>query len=737
MPTVQLGNLEKKTPASATPASKATTVEASVVKVESGDPLVGATTTKQIVPSLKKLPLSNNLMKYNSYTYNLTLFAIDTLAVNNPKDKLIFKNLSMYPVICKSAGAYPSNRVKTSEGRMDFYIDNLTINSIYGQNYKTGNSNAHDFEFDILEPYSMGMFMLAMQTSANKMGYKNYALASYCIKLEFKGADANGIMSTVPESTRFFPIRLKDVAMNVTEGGATYKVTAIPIADTPLLNSANKITSELQYSGATVQEALQTGVKSLQKVINDRLRDSAKANNIPIADEVVILFPTEMAGSADKKKDTKETVKPAAAPEGVKLISDTGQIFSSLGVSRSSENLTLIQSTVNAIGACSLGYGPNRPGMTINPATDFVYNAAIKSYDQSKVNRNVTSSNNVVAQNSTITNAIDQLLLSSDYAIRALRTKPDDLGMRPWWRITPELYEVDTQENMNIIGRKPFIYVYKIEPIRALATALPKTGASLPKSKYDALQKNAVKVYNYIYTGRNTEILKINLEFNNMFQAVLAADGYSAGAGSETQKQNASGKVQATDIVNKPGSVPGGQGVAAQPTGFANATLTGSDLKGGGGPDTPEHRIARLFQDALLRGVDMNNLEMEIIGDPYWVSGSGMGNWIAKSTEHFNLCADGSVNYMNGEVDMVVNFSTMIDVDPSTGLYKKASNKATQMFRGLYKVNDVISKFQNGEFTQTIKGMRRPITFLDTAEIVADTTETKPKEDKDTGQSKG
>lgn len=735
MPTVQLGNLEKKTPAAGAPASK-TTVEATVVKVESGDPLVGATNTKQITPSLKKLPLSNNLMKYSSYTYNITLFAIDTQAVNSPGKKLINKNLSMYPIICKSAGAAPSNRVKTSEGRMDFYLDDFTITSIYGQNYKTGNSNATDFEFTIYEPYSMGMFMMAMQAAGKKMGYENYALAAYCLKLEFKGADSNGIMSTVPQSTRYFPIRLKDVSMNVSEGGATYKVTALPIADTPLLNSANKITSNLQFSGSTVQEALQTGPKSLQKVLNDRLRDSAKANNIPIADEVVILFPTEMGGKSTKKEDTKETVKPAAAPEGVKLITDTGQIFSSLGVSRSSDNLTLIQETVNAIGACSLGYGPERPGITINPATDFVYDPVIKSYDQSKINRNVTSSNNVVAQNSTITNAIDQLILSSDYAVRALRTKPNDKGMRPWWKIRPELYEVDTTETMNVIGRKPFIYVYKIEPIEVLASALPKTGASLPKSKYDALQKNAVKVYNYIYTGRNTEILKINLEFDNMFQAILAADGYAAGAGAETQKQNATGKIKQQAIQNKPGVVSGAPGRAAQPAGFATATNTGSDYKGGGGADLPEHRAAKLFQDGLLRGIDMNNLEMEIVGDPYWVSGSAMGNWIAPSTEHFNLCADGSVNYMNGEVDMVVNFSTMIDVDSGTGLYKKASSKATQMFRGLYKVNDVISKFHNGEFTQTIKSMRRQISYLDTAEIVADITETKPQEDKDTGQAK-
>lgn len=733
---VKLGNLEKKAPAAAAPASKPSTVEATVVKVESGDPLVGASDTKKVVASRKKLPLSNSLLKYNSYAYNITLFAIDTEAVNSPGKKLINKNLSMYPILCKSAGAAPSNRVKTTEGRMDFYLDNLSITSIYGQNYKTGNSNATDFEFTILEPYSMGLFMMSMQAAALRMGYANYALAPYCLKLEFKGADSNGIMSTVPESTRYFPMRIKDVSMNVTEGGATYKVTAIPIADTPLLNSANKITADLQFSGSTVQEALQTGPKSLQKVLNDRLRDSAKANSIPIADEVVILFPTDLSAKSTKKADAKETVKPAAAPEGVKLITDTGQIFSSLGVSRSADNLTLIQETVNAIGACSLGYGPERPGITINPATDYVYDPVIKAYDQSKINRNVTSSNNVVAQNSTITNAIDQLILSSDYAVRALRTDPDGKGMRPWWRITPELYEVDTTETMNIIGRKPFIYVYKIEPILVLATALPKTGASLPKSKYDALQKNAVKVYNYIYTGRNTEILKINLEFDNMFQAVLAADGYNSGAGTKLQKQNATGQIKQQAVVNKPGVVSGAPGKAAQPTGFATATSTGTDYRGGGGEDLAAHRTARLFQDALLRGIDMNNLEMEIIGDPYWVSGSGMGNWIAPSTEHFNLCADGSVNYMNGEVDMVVNFNTMVDVDPSTGLYKRGTSKATQMFRGLYKVNDVISKFNNGEFTQTLKSMRRQITFLDTAEVVSGLKDTKPLVDKDTGQTK-
>lgn len=726
------GKIEKKSSATGTPASKQADAPAAPVPA-SAPASAPAPAGIQISP--KKLPLPNMLHKYASYNYIFTLFALNTDAVLSPKATYM-KNASGLPVILKSGGGNPSNRVKTIVGKFDFFIDDVVINSIYGFNNATGNSNAFDFEFTVIEPFSMGLFMMSMQNAAYKMGYGNYTLAPYCLKLEFKGADQQGNMSTVPEGTRYFPIRIKDIAMNVSESGATYKVTAIPIADTPQLKSVNKITTELQYSGATIAEALQTGPKSLQKVLNDNLRNTAKNLKIPIADEIVILFPLDQAPTAVKKED-KETVKKAAdAPEGVKLISDEGGVFKTLGVSRSADNQTLVQDKVNAIGASSLGYNPTRPAISVTPATDIVYNKAMGGYDQSKLNKNVTVSNNIVPQNSTVINAINQLILTSDFAKNALSKKTDEAGRYDWFRIETAVVDVNSDENTEYTGRKPQIFIYKVMPYKVHASNIPKVGFKTEKSKYVKLQANAVKVYNYIFTGKNTDILKLDLNFDNMFQAILAADGFKNGSGSELAKQNSSAALKPTDIVNPGGTkTPPKPGEAA--TANANTSYTGSagGRKTVGGPQLDEHRAAQLFQEGLVRGVDMLNLEMDILGDPYWLTGSGLGNYSSKPTQYYNLNADGSVNYQNGEVDMIMNFKTPIDIENSSGLYKLASAKAIQQFKGLYKVNDVISKFSNGEFTQTIKAMRRPISINDEKEVVYTTATTEPAKNPDTGES--
>ena len=81
-----------------------------------------------------------------------------------------------------------------------------------------------------------------------------------------------------------------------------------------------------------------------------------------------------------------------------------------------------------------------------------------------------------------------------------------------------------------------------------------------------------------------------------------------------------------------------------------------------------------------------------------------MGNQI-KQPKGDNIMEDGSMNYQSGEVDIVVNFRTPIDLDPSTGLYK--FDKRVDQFSGLYQIFEVESKINQNKFTQTITANRR------------------------------
>jgi hypothetical protein len=163
-------------------------------------------------------------------------------------------------------------------------------------------------------------------------------------------------------------------------------------------------------------------------------------------------------------------------------------------------------------------------------------------------------------------------------------------------------------------------------------------------------------------------------------------------------------------------------------------TLTGTDKGGGGSADSQATRAARLFHDTVTNSQQaMMDLEMEIIGDPYYIVQSGQGNYTASATQYSNLNDDGSMNYQNGEVDIIVNFRTPIDINQTSGLYNfkgSASSPVTQ-WSGLYSVTDVISTFRDGQFKQTLKGFRRTLQELQEEASPSETfgtiNETKPQ----------
>jgi hypothetical protein len=68
---------------------------------------------------------------------------------------------------------------------------------------------------------------------------------------------------------------------------------------------------------------------------------------------------------------------------------------------------------------------------------------------------------------------------------------------------------------------------------------------------------------------------------------------------------------------------------------------------------------------------------------------------------------DGAIDYQGGEVDIIVNFRTPVDINERAGMYNFADSKLLLNFSGLYKVNTCSSNFAGGKFTQTLHLLRR------------------------------
>jgi len=145
--------------------------------------------------------------------------------------------------------------------------------------------------------------------------------------------------------------------------------------------------------------------------------------------------------------------------------------------------------------------------------------------------------------------------------------------------------------------------------------------------------------------------------------------------------------------------------------GRVQSRIAGPNRSDGGiGLLSPESRVARDFNEALMNSpVDLVAVDLTILGDPYYIADSGMGNYNALQVPGIlNITGDGSMNYQNGEVDIEINFRTPLDYGPNGYMdFPGGGTAPVSEFSGLYQVLFVRNEFSNGNFTQTLQTIRR------------------------------
>jgi hypothetical protein len=365
----------------------------------------------------------------------------------------------------------------------------------------------------------------------------------------------------------------------------------------------------------------------------------------------------------------------------------------------------------NAVGIASMKFDESKKADAAISKDNTVYDTKSGNFLQYKNKGDSTRTVVSYGSETDITMIINTVILQSSYADDALQSANiDSRGMKDMWAIQTGYYFI-SDEIQPATGRKAMLYVYKVVPYKAHTSNLMPAGRKAPG--YSALSGDCAKVYDYLYTGKNVDVLDFKLKFNNSFTAFMPSalpsqsidtKGAASMGGTEQPQAN----VDPLPEGKKPDSTPG---VMTSMVSFIKK-LTGTDLQGGGGLETQQTRAAKSFFDAITKGTELQVLRMKIIGDPYWIAQSGMGNYTAKATQYKNLNSDGSVNYQNGEVDCLVKFRTPIDINQTTGLYNfggTSKSAPVEKFSGLYRVTNVKSSFSKGVFRQTLTGMRRPL----------------------------
>jgi hypothetical protein len=661
-----------------------------------------ATTSIDTLP-----PYPNVLGIFANYNYIFTLSALSDDEINFPNST--YRATGPKTIICKSGNGDPYNRVQTEYGQFDFFIDNFSMDSIYGWDKTTQNTSATTMNFDVTEPYSMGMFMQSLAVACERSGHNGYNEAPFLLTIEFKGFTEQNEVIDLPQLKKYIPLKLNTIEMSVNSKGSTYKIGALAWNDGAHSDRYTKLKSDVSISGKTVQEVLQTGENSLQKVLNDYQRLQVKDGSINVADQIVILFPVDIASSSSgSNSGSNQKESSATATANPSTSANNNTLFQKLGVTETNigsiTNLVQDPNNCNAIGASSMGYSTVKKGDAPYAKEEQVLDEKTNTWIAQSPD--VSTGNLQFKQSGDIVNAINQVIIQSDYARQALKKEQiDENGMLPWWRIDTEFYQIPSEENYTKTGTKPRLVVYRVVPYRVHSGKFMP--ANTPAPGFDNLKKQAIKEYNYIYTGKNIDILDFNIEIKSGFYTKFTAANNSQSQDVKEQANNSTvdgANVETPPLEGQKNPKLGSAGTKTLPVG----TITSTDRQGGGGAETVETRVARQFYEAVTEGADMLTVDLKIIGDPYYIGDSGLGNYSAPSTTGLmNMDDNGSVNYQTSEVDIVVNFRTPIDINERTGLYDFADSKILLNYSGLFKINTISHSFSGGKFIQTLHLNRR------------------------------
>ena len=263
--------------------------------------------------------LPNDLRHFASFNYIFTLSALTTREINSP-DTTYRQGKTEFPFI-KSGGGVKS---LVPSRQREYFIDNVQIKSLIAPKATIRQSNATSINFEVTEPYSMGIFLETLQTSAILAGHGDYLQAPYLLEVEFVGWDTNGffVPADITNSMRrMFPFKFVNIDFSVNEVGSIYNVTAIPWHEQSFSSSVQTAKVDYTLEGFTVVDLALKGGKSISSLFSEREIAKQEANELNEGNQYIVSFPVDpVTAIANEDYNEDDTAKPAATAVNLSLI---------------------------------------------------------------------------------------------------------------------------------------------------------------------------------------------------------------------------------------------------------------------------------------------------------------------------------------------------------------------------------------------------------------------------------
>jgi hypothetical protein len=567
-------------------------------------------------------------------------------------------------VVAEDSGLYPNERVLGYP--LNYQIQDVHFDTIIAHTNTYKSSNLITGTFKIIEPYGvtfLDCLIAAGYNSTNKT-FNPYTLNPYMLQLDFFGYDdAGNLIESNASLRKRFPIRLLNIKLDISSAGGAQYT----IGFTPVNHSVG-----LHEEHANTPKIMPLAGKTVEGVLNDFAfklnefyRDQAYKKKITSLPDVYVFAVDPSIGNSSIVYPNDNTIADSESSGGVDL---------------SNGNFTISE------------------GTKIISVIDKIVQRS--TYITSQI-----TEQGVNNPNSTQTSSFNAFKTT----VKAQYGSQDADGNL--------FFNVhDSQRN-----QYSKIIVYNVHQYTSFLGNNPNIDAAPDSTPY------SIKNYNYIYTGKNTDVIGMKLNFDTTyFNSFL---GYVNTFGTQQDSKN---KLldTAEETVGLP---PYGVNQIQQQYGLVNNTISPSryvplvnnrEITTGynilnSAITQKSADVAKSLQTSAAG--DMIVVDLQIIGDPHLIK---QDDWfISPNPADIKYAQADGTEFLNtynfirtdmGEVVVTLNINTPIDQDADlTGrglMYWQngSSSPGLSTFSGQYRILTIKNSFSGGKFEQVLKLARYP-----------------------------
>jgi len=614
----------------------------------------------------KPLPRPNPLSNFSSYNYQLSWYMVTPDVFNTFEDqgieevsKLFNKRDTSGIYLLMQSGGINSSSIPRAPGfELDYYLDNLKIDSLMNPKETGTASMATKFTFQVTEPYGFSLLTKLKAASENIQQYskipgmgsiRNPSRHFFLFGLRFLGYDERGELITTnnkpdgrvvnPNTNgifeKYYGMVITGVKFKIDGRATVYNIEAVSAGTKVQQVMESRIKTKVTIQSSTVEQAAQEFVRKLNEDEKNRLQN----NEITEVNEYSVDFSSPGA---------EQIAKAAIATEDDMVKWNWGWYKTG--------NVNNVNDATSA------------KAQSNNTEKVMVFD--VNSSVQMAFER-------IISQSTYLKNALDVVYYNSVQGVDA-KTKDrfikenKDAQVIRWYNLSVNLSIKRYDEK-----RKKFAYkiTYVFSPYETPVFLSPYP---LRSPEYYGPHKR----YEYWFTGQNSEILNYEQKIDNgYFTVVLNPDGSSksSGGGADIPTQN-------------------GVKVAADSTGGLNAQnkqSTGS------------------YQTDIYDPKSFATAKITILGDPdFLVDDNTTKTDRLKIVNKFYKADGYTVNPNAGQVFIEIDFKEGIDYDNYSGVmtindsisfWQYPSSVKKLGLKGVsYMLTKITHIFRGGKFTQEL-----------------------------------